>query len=108
MPFGARSTGGIQQRPGLRRKGMSVFQTSSHARTLEARLGLDRLPDRLRRYTIAAVAFVGALALATILLRIFGTKPAVIYSLLFDLLIMGSAWLGYGPGVLVCTLTTFL
>ncbi len=71
-------------------------------------MGLDRLPDHLRRYTIAAVVFVGTMTLAEILLRTVGTKPALVYTLLFDLLIMGSAWLGYGPGLLVCGLTTYL
>ena len=35
-------------------------------------------------------------------------KASLAYVFLYFLLILGAAWLGYGPGLLVCSLTTFL
>ena len=66
------------------------------------------LPGWLRPYAVAMAAFTGALALAIVLVHTVGTKNTLVYSLIGDLLVLGSAWLGYGPGALVCTLTTFL
>jgi PAS domain S-box-containing protein len=83
-----------------------LFGLGKIFRRLDARLHL--LPDWLRRYVIALAAETFTVGLAAILLHTAGAKLTLVYSLLGDLLILGSAWLGYGPGILVCTLTTYL
>ncbi|MBZ5621652.1 MAG: PAS domain S-box protein [Acidobacteriia bacterium] len=69
---------------------------------------LHKFPESLRPYIIAVIALAGAIALAEILFHTLGTKASLAYVLLYFLLILGAAWLGYGPGVLVCSVTAFL
>ncbi len=68
---------------------------------------LKRYPDVLVRYT-AAVALLAILSLIAYLLRlIFGPGANLVYGLFLFIAIMGGAWLGYGEGLLVCTLLTY-
>jgi two-component system, cell cycle sensor histidine kinase and response regulator CckA len=67
-----------------------------------------KLPDWPRRYGLAMAALFAATAISAILMRTVGRKASLVYALLFELLIMGAAWLGYGPGLLVCALVTFV
>jgi two-component system cell cycle sensor histidine kinase/response regulator CckA len=69
---------------------------------------MRRLPDWLRRYVIASIALTLTVGVAVVLARTVGTKSTVVYSLLGDLLVLGCAWLGYGPGILVCTVTVYV
>ena len=75
-------------------------------REIEKRLSV--LPEWARPYALAMAALVGAAAIADLLYHTGGTKAALLISLIGDLLVLGSAWLGYGPGILVCTLTVFV
>jgi PAS domain S-box-containing protein len=74
----------------------------------EVNIQLRRLPDRVRRYLLALAALTGASLLAALLLRIIGAKAAIAVSLLGDVVFLGAAWLGYGPGIVVCFLITFV
>jgi two-component system cell cycle sensor histidine kinase/response regulator CckA len=67
----------------------------------------DRLPPWIRPYAIVLSALVAAFAVATTLLHTIGPKATVIVTLLADTLFLGAAWLGYGPGVLICSLILF-
>src|SRR5579872_242411 len=69
---------------------------------------LARLPDWLQRYVMALGALTAAVALSFILIHTVGTKAALLYSLMYIVVIGCSAWLGYGPGLLVCTITIYL
>jgi two-component system cell cycle sensor histidine kinase/response regulator CckA len=69
---------------------------------------LRRLPDWLRRYVIVLTALVAVSGLAALLLHTFGDKTRIIISLLGDLVFLGAAWVGYGPGVLVLALIIFV
>jgi len=68
----------------------------------------QRLPDRVRPYVYALAALTGASLLAGLLLRVIGTKATILVSLLGDVVFLGAAWLGYGPGIVVCFLLTFV
>ena len=72
-------------------RALSALTAAFSLSAIEKRLGLDRLSDRLRRYTIALTAFVLAVAVSAVLLRSFGTRPALLYSLIFDLVVIGAA-----------------
>jgi two-component system, cell cycle sensor histidine kinase and response regulator CckA len=65
-------------------------------------------PEWLRPYVLALVSLAGASFIALILLRTIGSGATVLVSLLGDLVFLGSAWLGYGPGISVCVLITFV
>ena len=69
---------------------------------------LKRWPDWLRRYTLALSALTVATLLAELLLQAIGPKATVLVSVLGDVVFLGAAWLGYGPGILVCSLITFV
>src|SRR5579862_8338789 len=69
---------------------------------------LRRLPDWLRRYAIVLAALVAGCGLAVILLHTVGEKAKIVVSLLGDLVFLGAAWMGYGPGVVVLTLIVFV
>ncbi len=71
-------------------------------------LQMRRWPDRLRRYVIALAALVVGCGVAAVLLHTVGDKARIVISLMGDLLFLGAAWLGYGPGVLVLALIIFL
>ncbi len=68
----------------------------------------ERLPAGLRQYLCAFLALAVAVAIAEILYHTLGTKASLAYALLYFVLIMGAAWLGYGPGLMICAITTFL
>jgi len=72
------------------------------------KIRLQWLPQRLRPYVIAVGALVGACAVAALLLRTIGPRATIVVSLLGDLVFLGSAWLGYGPGLVVCFLLLFV
>jgi two-component system cell cycle sensor histidine kinase/response regulator CckA len=76
--------------------------------SLEVDSRLKWCPEWLRPYLLAVAALSGASLLALILLRTIGPGSAVLVSLLGDLVFLGAAWLGYGPGILVCILITFV
>jgi PAS domain S-box-containing protein len=67
-----------------------------------------RLPDWLRRYVIVLAALVFGCALSALLLHTVGDKARIVVSLMGDLLFLGAAWIGYGPGLLVLALIIFL
>ena len=69
---------------------------------------LRRLPDWMRPYVLALTALTGLSLLAALVLQTVGARAIVVVSLLGDLAFLGSAWLGYGPGILVCFLITFV
>ncbi len=69
---------------------------------------LGRLPDWLRRYVIALAALTSASGFTVLLIHTVGTKASLLYGLIYFVVIGGAAWLGYGPGLLVCTITTYL
>jgi two-component system, cell cycle sensor histidine kinase and response regulator CckA len=69
---------------------------------------LRRLPDWLRRYVIVLAALIGGCALAVLLLHTVGDKSRVVISLLGDLVFLGAAWMGYGPGVLALAVILFI
>ena len=69
---------------------------------------LRRLPDWLRRYAIVLAALIAGCGLAVLLLHTVGNKARIVVSLLGDLVFLGAAWMGYGPGVLVLALIIFV
>src|SRR5689334_11674228 len=64
--------------------------------------------DHLRPYLIALGALAAATPVAVVLLRTVGTKATLVVSLLGDVVFLIAAWLGYGPGILVSVLITFV
>ena len=66
---------------------------------------LGRLPQTARPSVIALSFWLTSLLFSELLLRMFGTRAAPLYSLVLLLVMLGSAWLGYVPGVLICILT---
>lgn len=71
---------------------------------------LERVPPRMRSYVPALVGLIlltvtvyGAYQISTPRNRIVGA----VLSTAFLILVLGSSWLGYGPGILVCLLTCF-
>jgi len=69
---------------------------------------LRRLPDWLRRYVVVLAALIAACGLAVLLLRTVGSQARIVISLLGDLVFLGAAWMGYGPGVLALALIIFV
>ena len=69
---------------------------------------LRRLPDWLRRYVIVLAALIVGCGVAALLLHTVGDKARLVVSLLGDLVFLGAAWVGYGPGVLVLALIMFV
>jgi two-component system, cell cycle sensor histidine kinase and response regulator CckA len=65
---------------------------------------LKRLPDWLQPYVIVLTALAGSAVITDLLIHAVGTQAYIVYSLLAVILLLGSAWLGYGPGVLMCVL----
>lgn len=79
---------------------------------LEFRLQSDRLLRRLPAWLRSYVAVLAALticsAFAVLLLQIFGSGAKLVISLMGDLMFLAAAWAGYGPGILVLALITFV
>jgi PAS domain S-box-containing protein len=69
---------------------------------------IERIPPGPRSYALAISALMLTTAIFAILLNTVGRRASLVYVLLFDVLIMAASWLGYGPGLLVCTLCTFV
>jgi two-component system cell cycle sensor histidine kinase/response regulator CckA len=65
---------------------------------------LNRIPERVRSYAIALAFWLGILLLSALLFPL-GKVAVSFCSLLLLLMMLAAAWLGYGPGVLVCVLT---
>lgn len=68
----------------------------------------ERIPEGPRRYALAILTLCIATGISAVLLNTVGRKASLVYALLFELLIMAAAWLGYGPGLLVCGIVTFV
>src|SRR5580698_10458179 len=67
-----------------------------------------RVPDWLRAYLAALATLVVTVAFSALLLRTVGPGARPFCSLLLFILMARAAWLGYGPGLLVCILTLFV
>jgi PAS domain S-box-containing protein len=68
---------------------------------------LKHVPDTVLRYAAALLLLVFLVALAYLLLQLFGRGVGLIFGLFYFLVIAGAAWLGYAQGILVCTLITY-
>ena len=68
----------------------------------------ERSSGRLYSYALALIALAAAAGLAVLLLHTIGPKAAIAATLLVYTVLLGSAWLGYGPGILVCFLITYV
>src|SRR5579862_4919914 len=66
------------------------------------------LPVWLRGYVIALLSFVFVVVLSMALLHTVGAKAMAFCALLLLILMARAAWLGYGPGLVVCLLTMFV
>jgi len=69
---------------------------------------LRRWPDWLRRYAVVFSGLIVGTALAAFLLHTIGSKARVIISLMGDLLVLGAAWMGYGPGLVAVAVIFFV
>jgi two-component system, cell cycle sensor histidine kinase and response regulator CckA len=69
---------------------------------------LQRLPEWLRPYVIALAELGGIIILIAAILRTAGLGAAPFCSFLLVLFVIGAAWNGYGPGLLVCALALFV
>jgi PAS domain S-box-containing protein len=70
-----------------------------------------RIPDRFLRYALPLLSLAALTGITLACYAVFGPRPAILYSILrvlLLLLLLGSSWLGYGPGLMVCTLITFV
>jgi len=74
----------------------------------ELKAQLRKLPDRFQRYLIVLATLITGCGLAAILLHTFGDKARLVVSLLGDVVFLGAAWIGYGPGILVLALIRFV
>ncbi len=70
--------------------------------------GLKRIPDALLRYAAAVLLLVLLTGLAFAARLLFGSTASILSGLLYFVVILGAAWLGYGQGVLVCALLTYV
>jgi len=68
----------------------------------------SRLRDGLRPYLIVLGALIAGTVLAFFLLRTFGDKAKTLVSLMGDVVFLGAAWLGYGPGFLALAVILFI
>jgi PAS domain S-box-containing protein len=73
---------------------------------LSPRRVLDSVPKRLRPYVITLVVWLLCLPVSVGLLRVLGTPGAAFAAVLFLLLIVASAWMGYGLGLMACGLAS--
>jgi two-component system cell cycle sensor histidine kinase/response regulator CckA len=74
----------------------------------EINLLLARLPKWLRGYVIVLGALVSGCLIALFLLHAFGPKSKIFISLLGDVILLGAAWTGYGPGILTLALIRYV
>src|SRR5579859_185700 len=68
----------------------------------------QRLPAWARPYFTGLAALTAGCVIAAALLHTIGTKSKPLIALMGDVIFLGSAWLGYGPGVLVLALISFV
>lgn len=66
------------------------------------------VPEAVRPYVIALLLFAGTLLVSDLLQHFVGHRATPLYSFLLLVVILGSAWLGYGPGILIYTLTSLV
>lgn len=66
-----------------------------------------RLPNWLRAYLEAIAWLIVVAGFCGFLLHTIGTRATPFCSVLLLVLLARAAWIGYGPGLLVCTLTIF-
>ena len=69
---------------------------------------LKRFPDALLRYLAAVALLLFFWATAYVLQALFGRGVSFLFSIFYLFVVGGSAWLGYGPGVLVALLVNFV
>ena len=69
---------------------------------------LKRIPDPLLRYAAALLLLALLAGLAFLTRFAFGFGASVLYGLFYFIAILGAAWLGYGQGLVVCTLLTYV
>jgi len=69
---------------------------------------LKQFPDTLLRYSAALALLTFFVSLAYVILQVFGRSASFVFVLFYFLVIAGSAWQGYGPGILASTLVTFV
>jgi len=69
---------------------------------------LKQIPDPLVRYAAALLLLALLTGLAFLTRFAFGFGASVLYGLFYFIAILGAAWLGYGQGLLICTLLTFV
>lgn len=70
----------------------------------------DIIPDTPLRYLSAVAALAFVTALAYLVVHLHAPRSPIIGAVMFFgffAIILGSAWLGYGPGLMVCILTSF-
>jgi PAS domain S-box-containing protein len=68
---------------------------------------LKPIPVVMRPYVLALSELLAVVALAYLLLHWVGGKSAAFAGLLLILIMLRAAWIGYGPGLLVCLLTMY-
>jgi two-component system cell cycle sensor histidine kinase/response regulator CckA len=79
---------------------LTIFQNTN--------VKLQHLPDWLRRYTVVAFVLIAGTALAVFLLHAIGNQARIIISLIGDVVFLGAAWMGYGPGLLAIAVIVFI
>jgi PAS domain S-box-containing protein len=71
----------------------------------------SRFPEWLLRYAAAVLSLALLTALTLLVAPLFGRAHPVLSAYLmafYAVVILGAAWLGYGPGILVCFLVAFV
>jgi two-component system cell cycle sensor histidine kinase/response regulator CckA len=69
------------------------------------------VPDRVLRYVLPLSTLALTTAVIWLCYLVIGPRPVYLYALLrliMLLIMLGASWLGYGPGIVVCTLVTFV
>jgi two-component system, cell cycle sensor histidine kinase and response regulator CckA len=69
---------------------------------------LQRLPGWLRSYVSALVSLILVIGLSLLILQTVGPRANAFCSMLLLIMMGRAAWLGYGPGALVATLTLYV
>ena len=71
----------------------------------------DRVPDPIIRYGLPLFSFAALFAIFYVFYFVLGLRLPLFYGLLYILVLivmLGAAWLGYGPGVLLCAIVTLV
>src|SRR5579872_1022678 len=69
------------------------------------------VPGGVLRYVLPLAGLAGLLGVAYVSYFVLGIHIAIFYGFLYVLLLillLGSAWLGYGPGILICAIVTLV